>query len=141
MSSSDKYKLTSTPVLPGRCVGCSKSATGKEQFLDTTCSVDYYGAIYFCLNCAKEIGRALGMDFVEKVQEENSLLKAELDFNKQKVELADGIMDSLRDIFVGYGIAADPAPDATEEPPEADEPSSESVTVPSKGPSRTVSKF
>lgn len=138
---SEKYKLTSSPVLPGRCVGCGKSASGKEEFLDTACSVDYYGAIYFCLNCAKEIGRTLGMDFVDEVQEENALLKAELDFNQQKVELADGIMDSLRDIFVGYGIAPEPTSDSAEEPSEPNEPSSESVTVPSKGPSRTASKF
>jgi len=50
--------LDSYPALPGKCISCGGVAT---PVLDTGISIDYYGAVTFCLLCAKDLGRNAGL--------------------------------------------------------------------------------
>lgn len=58
---SSKFYVTTTPALPARCVCCGNDAKGDLNFVDTTASVDYYGAIVICANCVAEIASLLGL--------------------------------------------------------------------------------
>lgn len=95
-----KYKLTTTPALPAKCIGCNNDAKGSNLFVDTTSSLDYYGAILFCVECAKEIANLLGFvseDMVSKVTESSIELTQQLEIANQKVE-------ALEDVVRAYGL-------------------------------------
>lgn len=91
-----KYVLTKSPMLPAYCAGCRKSANGIVNFVDFQLDLDYYGAVVFCEDCAKEICGVLDMvpvadlfDAVAKIEalaaanreltEENERVRAALD--------------------------------------------------------------
>lgn len=102
-----KYVLTKEPPLPSKCVGCGKGSDGKMSFIDPGASEDYYGAILFCLDCAKEICTVIGYVSVElasKVAEENDDLKQRVETYKQKVEV-------LEDVVRVYGLGQFVLPD------------------------------
>jgi hypothetical protein len=102
-----KYVLTVEPPLPSKCVGCGKSSDGKLQFVDPGASEDYYGAIVFCIDCAREICTLIGYVSVElssRVAEENDGLKKQLETYKQKVE-------ALEDVVRVYGLGQFVLPD------------------------------
>lgn len=50
--------IQSFTALPGSCVICG-SSTGPA--IDTSLSIDYFGAVVFCIPCAKDFGRASGL--------------------------------------------------------------------------------
>ena len=66
-----KVQVILHPPLPATCVVCRKSADGVVRFLDFQASVDYYGAIVVCENCAGEMLDVL--QFVPVAEKDNAL--------------------------------------------------------------------
>lgn len=49
-----RVALTTSPMLPSKCVVCTKDADGTTQFADFAADLDYYGAIVICEHCVRE---------------------------------------------------------------------------------------
>lgn len=61
------FKLTDTPsALPGSCYFCSSASRG--SYVDTTCDIEFHGAVYVCDICVTEMARLLG--FIPPVEAE-----------------------------------------------------------------------
>ena len=59
--------VTGTPQMaPGKCVICGTSGDSASRFIDTGWDIDFYGVVYFCLNCIKEAAAVLSMVPEEK---------------------------------------------------------------------------
>ncbi len=95
---SSKYTLTTTPALPATCAGCRRSANGIIQFVDFNLSLDYFGAVVFCEDCAKEI---LGVfDYVpvaklEVLNEKNHQLREALAIERANVNQLKSAVDAI----------------------------------------------
>lgn len=92
-----KYFITKEPALPAKCVGCYND---KLELIDTTFSIDYYGAVLICSDCAKEMVSLIG--FIDPERERKALelsneLTQELEIEKKKVE-------ALEDVVRAYGL-------------------------------------
>jgi len=55
------FVLVQNTVLPHKCITCGFPFTGKELALDLGVSLDFEGALYLCFECAKAVGRAVGL--------------------------------------------------------------------------------
>lgn len=99
MSDSGKYKLTVEPALPSKCTGCGFDADGRKEFLDTTMSLDFYGAVLFCEDCVREMAATVGMVpaemsvSLEQEVEEANLAIARLE---EKVESLERVVFTYR---------------------------------------------
>ena len=89
-----KIQFVSQPALPAKCVCCGNHWKGKGEFMiDFQVSMDDYGALLFCENCARELAGLVGIEAIEsrneqiknlqvrvqEVQEENVRLNTTLD--------------------------------------------------------------
>lgn len=99
MSDTGKFKLTVQPALPSKCTGCGFDADGRKEFIDTTMSLDFYGAVLFCEDCVREMAATIGMvnpenelalgDTITQLTKENELLE-------QRVEALEGVVFTYR---------------------------------------------
>jgi len=80
---------------PSCCVVCGKSAYQvDEEFLDIRVDIDEYGKIYFCLDCAKEIGneveKSVSRVKYDEAQNLNATLQAQLNDLERVKRILDG---------------------------------------------------
>lgn len=65
-------------VEPGTCAGCNRPpAYPEEPFISVQMELEFYGCVYFCLDCTKALATAIGWmgpNATEKIQETNGLL-------------------------------------------------------------------
>lgn len=55
-----RIKVLDTPVMaPGICSLCGSSGDGKRKFIDFGKQLDWYGAIYFCSECIREVAQSI----------------------------------------------------------------------------------
>lgn len=54
------------PMSPAKCVICGTSGDSESKFIDTGWDIDFYGVVYFCLNCIREAAAVLSMIPAEK---------------------------------------------------------------------------
>lgn len=70
--------ITGTPpIAPAKCVICGTSGNKESKFIDTGWDIDFYGVVYFCLNCIKEAAAVLSMVPTEKLSEALDVLGQE----------------------------------------------------------------
>lgn len=62
----NKFQLINgyPPASPGKCVSCGKFS---GMFVDFSLSIDWYGAVYFCVDCFTEGCHLFGFHSEEKV--------------------------------------------------------------------------
>lgn len=58
--------LYSYSAEPGHCISCGQTQ-GNKGVVDTEANIDFYGAVYFCLDCAIYIGKLVVPEIVEAV--------------------------------------------------------------------------
>src|SRR5688500_14099223 len=109
-----KYVLTKEPPLPSKCIGCGCNDNADRQFVDLTQSIDYYGAILLCQDCAKEIANLVGF-----INEDTLALKI-LEFESVAQELvqAKEKVEALENVVRAYGLGQfviDSEPDSSED--------------------------
>lgn len=72
---SGKFQTVEDAVwMPFKCASCGWSNAGNEadgreqrrQFITWNMEVDYYGIIYLCYTCAKEVGQSAGLPTVQQ---------------------------------------------------------------------------
>jgi hypothetical protein len=124
------------PVInPGMCSLCSNS-TCEDGFADTGIFIDWHGRIYFCRNCAVEIGNVFGLitpdryEEYKRVNAEQAQLLSELQTSVTALEQAFATLSDLPRYSIGTlgdPISSDPqdyevfVPAVSVEPGEADE--------------------
>lgn len=82
ISAQSRLKVLDNPVLaPGICCLCGSAGDGKRKFIDFGKQLDWFGAVYFCTECFREVAEA--SDFVPVA-----------DFDK--------LHDELRGLWVKY---------------------------------------
>ena len=97
-----KYKTTTTPALPARCIGCNNEAKGDKEFVDLTASIDYYGAIAICEDCVREIAMScFGLVSMDNVVE----MSEELVTANQFITVLTEKMKALERVVAVYGLA------------------------------------
>lgn len=95
-----KYKLTTEPALPAKCVGCNNDVKATRPLVDTSASLDYYGAILLCADCVTEMAELIGL-----VPE--SELKKELQLGNElavRLSEANTKVKALEDVVRAYGL-------------------------------------
>lgn len=82
LSPQSRFTVHNNPdVAPGKCAVCSSVGGDDRQFIDFGMQLDWYGAVYFCTFCVRELAAAGGFVSVEnykKVLEQSQSLKSEL---------------------------------------------------------------
>lgn len=65
---SDKITKTTEPALPQACSVCSVAAKGYNAFYDFGVSIDYYGAILVCEDCAQNLSDLVNSSSVARLE-------------------------------------------------------------------------
>lgn len=127
--------VNGTPQMaPGKCVICGTSGNSESQFIDTGWDIDFYGVVYFCLNCIREAAAVLSMMPVENYE---ALVNSynELDFKYSALsdenESLRNVISSLRSYGFDSGSSESDSHSSkppVDEKPEATKPSSGKTT-------------
>jgi hypothetical protein len=105
---SAKIQLTNDPPSPMLCTCCGKNANGKIPFVDFNASVDYYGAVVLCIDCAKEAAALVG--FVP--DKSTDKLKIDLEEAYLEIERLGQKLEVMENVVFTYRIPVDtPHPD------------------------------
>lgn len=99
-----KYTITNEPALPQKCSGCGMAAKGYNSFVDFNLSLDYYGAVVFCIDCCKEIVTLIG--YCSVAERDQAL--AEVDDYAQKLTDAYTQIKALEDVVSAYFMRPGP---------------------------------
>lgn len=71
MLNMSKYRILAVPMFkPGKCGNCGASKNDGRQYIDFGLEVDWYGTVYLCTDCLKDIAVNAGLF---KEQEEKML--------------------------------------------------------------------
>lgn len=92
-----KYQFVEQPAAPAKCIACNNDVKPDEPLIDTTASLDYYGAILFCISCAKELATLIGFvdeDEINKEVELSNELAQRLAEEKKKVEALENVVSA-----------------------------------------------
>ena len=98
-------KITFTTVIqtaPGQCSVCG-SGQDPNGFVDTGLDFEFWGRVYFCLQCTEQIAAVFGFispaDY-EDLQGERDLALLELKNSRDLIEQMRGIINGLRNISI-----------------------------------------
>ena len=95
-----KFQLTKAPAQPQSCAACGVSAKGYNEFVDFNLSLDFYGAVIFCTDCAKEIAATVGFVDPDTIETfEDVLDDARAANERQAAEL-----ELLKNVVFTFGI-------------------------------------
>lgn len=88
--------VVGTPQMsPGKCVICGTSGNKETQFIDTGWDIDFYGVVYFCMDCIKEAAAVLSMVPTEKLSEALETLGQEQFMREALQEENEGLRDVI----------------------------------------------
>lgn len=94
-----KLTFTTNPALPCTCIVCSKPANGETQFLDFGASLDWYGAIIICIECAREVAQVIDYHPVAQVQSLETQVRSLTTLNRGLHEENDKLHATLDSLF------------------------------------------
>ena len=101
-------------ALPGKCIACGSART---PLLDTGISIDFYGAVVFCIECAKEAARAIGYSEPPVAEEvtESPLTQEEINDHHVSISAAIDMLSDVRDRFYSLSnFVEDPESETSE---------------------------
>lgn len=78
-----RLHILDKPVaLPGKCSLCGDTGSDNRKFIDFGLQLDWYGAVYFCSECIKELAQAINyisLTHFESQARELSILQIKYD--------------------------------------------------------------
>ncbi len=93
-----KFRILSTPdVSPGKCANCGASKDDKRQYVDVGLQVDFYGAVFLCGFCVKELATEMGL--FKPLQETIEKLTAITHDNSELVRVGEELNKTLIKTF------------------------------------------
>jgi hypothetical protein len=131
------------PCLPGKCVLCGTSQHS-EGFIDIGFELDFYGVIYFCFDCVKEIGLAVKLvpieEYLAKMISVEELSATITRLQNENKELRNAL-NSLNTVGFNFssGDDSDSSVDSSEESGQAVQESGDSIQSTDKATERTES--
>lgn len=98
-SATSKFQIIEFPPLPGKCANCGKGPGRGTRFIDWNLSEEFYGAIVFCFDCAREIARAIDYAPVAELlvtQDALEFVKTEVVHLRKENDKLSNVIHSLR---------------------------------------------
>jgi hypothetical protein len=100
-----KYRVKDVPdVQPGKCANCGASKNDGRKYVDFGLHVDWYGAVFICSLCLKEVVSESGI--FDHVQEDLRNAKAALitskNMQEQGVEIYEKFIKTFREFEEYY---------------------------------------
>jgi hypothetical protein len=107
----EKYSILDIPnCKPFQCANCGSTKDDGRKYVDFGLDIDWYGIVYICGMCLKDIATAFGLfkELEEKLEKTVKTL-AELNYTEQKgVELQEKVIQTLKE-FEEYYVNLHPA--------------------------------
>lgn len=96
-----KYRVLEVPdVSPGKCGNCGASKNDGRKYVDIGLHIDWYGALYLCTLCLKDIAQTAGL--FSNLEEQKNTLQILVDdgedLRKQGFALHDTVMRTLEEV-------------------------------------------
>jgi hypothetical protein len=110
ISAQSRVRVLDNPILaPGQCCLCGSAGDGKRKFIDFGKQLDWYGAVYFCTECVREVAEASGFIPVASFDKLHDSYR-ELDIKYKQLEARYEVVDNaIRTVFGGnYSVASSP---------------------------------
>jgi len=100
-----KYNILDVPnCKPFNCANCGSTKNDDRKYIDIGLDIDWYGIVYLCGLCLKDIATAFGLfkELEEKLEKAVTTL-AELNYTEQKgVELQEKVIQTLKEFEEHY---------------------------------------
>jgi len=93
-----KYRILAVPDFkPGTCANCGSAKNDGRQYIDFGVVIDFFGTVYFCGFCLKDIANNMGLfqSFIDEI----GMLKAELLSIKVQQKKDTNLEEKLLHIF------------------------------------------
>src|SRR3954470_5961042 len=87
------------PLMPNKCL-CGKFM---GTFVDTGLNEEFYGQIYVCIDCFREIGEQLGLVSTEAYENTNAALEAAREEITRLKTVNEGLKNAVRDLSSVFG--------------------------------------
>jgi hypothetical protein len=113
-----KYRILAVPDFkPAKCANCGSTKNDGRNYIDFGLEVDWYGIVYICGECLKDIAREMGLFTEYEKQLELRMLEIELLKNKieQGVELPDKLVkawEEFKEYYASLQLAGGNGPDS-----------------------------
>lgn len=91
--------LTSPQALPPNCVVCNRHADGLTEFVDIGFQIEFYGAVYFCVDCLTPVAEACGYVPYKEFKDISNILEGTLDRSKELERDRDKFKSLLDDML------------------------------------------
>lgn len=111
-----KYRLLNVPdASPGKCCNCGASRSDGRGYLDVGLHVEWYGAVYFCGHCLRELATAMGLftALETEVKELKSRLNEFEDLQQKGVELHETVVKTHKELADYYASLHTPGISST----------------------------
>jgi hypothetical protein len=115
-----KYRIVDVPDFsPGKCGNCGASKNDGRQYIDFGLQVDWYGTVYLCGDCLKDISHEMGLfkDIEQSLAEAVTKKETVRDLREQGVHLHEKVTDVFKefeDFYAGiHSVGDDSTPDST----------------------------
>jgi hypothetical protein len=83
-----KYRVLAVPdASPGKCANCGASKNDERQYIDIGQHIDFYGAIFLCTLCLKDMAQTAGL-FREY---DNNMINLASENDKLQMKLEQGV--------------------------------------------------
>lgn len=101
----EKFQITDKPMaLPAKCVVCGAV---DRPVLDFGMSLDWYGAILFCIECMASAARAINYAPVAEIEERERSAQAVYDRQDEVVTMLNNAAVQINDLTAGLSRAID----------------------------------
>lgn len=92
-----RVQIVLDPALPSKCIVCDKGPGKGLKFVDFNVSLDWYGAVVFCIDCIKECITVAEHDPVSEIE-------AKLKAKEEELEVATHELIRYRTAFDGLSF-------------------------------------
>ncbi len=117
---SGRWQITKSPTAsPGCCIICGK-AEHPEGFVDGRMDFEFYGSVYFCFDCAREIGRVAGCLDIAQTANLKGQVENLLNQNKEYLTELDtmrGLQSAINSYVGNVGTVSSSPSDSPDVPP------------------------
>lgn len=98
MLNMSKYVTLDVPLAqPGKCANCGSSKKDGRVYVDFGLQVDWYGTVFMCSLCLKDIATSIGL-FDELLKDINKL-RDEMITKQELITSSDRLADAVKETF------------------------------------------
>ncbi len=101
-----KYQISDVPMYkPGRCANCGSSQNDGRRYVDFGLEVDWYGTVFLCGFCLKDVAEKMGLftDYQERLEsfsrENERLMSLQVTEQQLRTNALDAFKE-LKDYYV-----------------------------------------